>query len=96
MWLYDLPERKHRPAWVNLATYQKPEPVELPREVRVARALKTMRARWEEYDAHNGREVDYDGDDGSDSDSEFDEWDDSDDYAEDPDDEWYARKNATI
>jgi hypothetical protein len=55
-----------------------------------------MRARWEEYDAHNGREVDYDGDDSSEPDSEWDEWDESDDCAEDPDDEWYSRKNSTI
>jgi len=96
MWLYDLPERPHVPQWINLA---KPYAAcaERPLDARVADALKRMQARWEAYDSYCGREVDYEGFESGDTDSDWDEWeDDSDEYAEDPDEEWYYRKNSLL
>jgi hypothetical protein len=56
-----------------------------------------MRVKWEAHDAHYELDVDYDACSASDTESEMDEWeDDSDDYAEDPDEEWYARKNSYL
>jgi len=96
MWLYDLPTRRHVPEWINLKRpWRRPPLPELPLDVRVARAVTAMRERWEAYDAHYDRDVDYDAE-GSDSESEWDDAEESDDYAEDPDEEWYTRKKATL
>jgi len=95
MWLYELPERKHVPHWINLAKTYAPidrELPDVPLALRVARAVRTMHANWEAYDAYYGRDVDYDGAE-TESESDGDVWEtNSDDLAEDPDEEWYARK----